>query len=65
MEDARWQLEISVAEAMAKLGAPGDEVWDILQTYLKDHRAYVRRYAERVLKEAGIVAASGTSRAGS
>jgi flavin-dependent dehydrogenase len=56
VEDARWQIEIAAAEAMGRLGAPADEVWSILRPHLDDHRAYVRRYAGRVLREAGIVA---------
>lgn len=56
LEDARWQLVIATAEAMGRLGAPPDEVRDILRPFLDDERAYVRRFAHRVLREAGIPA---------
>jgi len=56
LEDARWQLVIATAEAMGRLGAPPDEVRDILRPFLDDERAYVRRFAHRVLREAGISA---------
>ncbi len=54
VEDARWQLVVAAAEAMGRLGATANEVRHILQHYLVDERAYVRRYAARILREAGI-----------
>jgi hypothetical protein len=54
VEDARWQPVIAAAEAMGRLGAPADEVRDILRPFLDDEKAYVQRYAHRVLREAGI-----------
>ncbi len=54
IEDARWQLELATAEALGRLGAPASEVKDIVQPYLEEDRAYVRRYARRVLREAGV-----------
>jgi HEAT repeat protein len=54
VEDARWQLELAAAEALGRLGAPAGAVHAHLRPYLDDPRAYVRRYAERVLQEAGI-----------
>ena len=53
-EDARWQLELAAAEALARLGTPADEVETIVRFYLEDERAYVRRYADKVLQDAGI-----------
>jgi hypothetical protein len=53
-EDARWQLELAAAEALARLGAPVDEVHAVARPYIQDERAYVRRYASKVLDEAGI-----------
>jgi hypothetical protein len=54
VEDARWQLELAAAEALARLGVPPDEVHAIVQPHLSDHRAYVRRYADKVLQDAHI-----------
>jgi flavin-dependent dehydrogenase len=54
VEDARWQLELAAAEALGRLGAPAGAVRAHVQPYLDDDRAYVRRYAGRVLQEAGI-----------
>ena len=51
-EDARWQLELAAAEALARLDASLDDVRAIAKPYLQDDRAYVRRYANRVLEEA-------------
>lgn len=45
VEDARWQLELAAAEALARLGSPRP---DIAQRHLLDPRAYVRRYAALV-----------------
>ena len=55
IEDARWQLELAAAEALARLGAPDGEVQTVVRPYLEDERAYVRRYADKVLQDAGIV----------
>jgi hypothetical protein len=49
VEDAKWQLEIAVAEALSQLGAPQNEVRQIIEPYLNDQRAYVRRYAKKLL----------------
>lgn len=45
VEDARWQLELAAAESLARLGSPRMQ---IVQPYLDDPRAYVRRYARKV-----------------
>ena len=45
IEDARWQLELAAAEALANLGAPRPA---LIEPYRADNRAYVRRYAEKV-----------------
>jgi len=50
VDDARWQIELAVAETMLKLGAPHDEISQIIKPHLDDKRAYVRRYANK-LKE--------------
>ncbi|MBM3212315.1 FAD-dependent oxidoreductase, partial [Candidatus Poribacteria bacterium] len=50
VEDAKWQLELSTAEALMKLGAAKDDVQNIIEPYLKDNRAYVRRYASRLMQ---------------
>ncbi|HID06623.1 MAG TPA: hypothetical protein EYP10_05685 [Armatimonadetes bacterium] len=47
VEDARWQIELTVAEALALLGAPQPQ---IVEKYLNDQRAYVRQYAHRVME---------------
>lgn len=47
IEDARWQIDLAVAEALARLGRPMPE---IAERHLNDERAYVRRYAKRVLE---------------
>lgn len=52
VEDAKWQIELNVADALSKLGAPDDEVRQIIESYLNDSRAYVRRYANKVLHSA-------------
>lgn len=46
-EDATWQLRLAAAEALAKLGKPRP---DIVKPFLDDERAYVRRYAARVME---------------
>ena len=48
VEDAKWQIELAVAEALSKLGAPNEEVRHIIEPYLNDSRAYVRRYANKL-----------------
>ncbi|MBM3239804.1 FAD-dependent oxidoreductase [Candidatus Poribacteria bacterium] len=48
IEDAKWQIELTVAEALSQLGAPKDEVRKIIEPYLNDPRAYVRRYAKKL-----------------
>jgi hypothetical protein len=57
-EDVRWQLELVAAEALARLGVSLDEVRALAQPYLDQERAYVRRYANRVLEEAGVGSSS-------
>jgi hypothetical protein len=49
VEDARWQIDLSVAEALLKLGAPREEVRRIAEPHLMDDRAHVRRYANKLL----------------
>jgi hypothetical protein len=49
VEDAKWQIELAVAEALSKLGAPVEEVRQIIEPYLSDGRAHVRRYANKLL----------------
>jgi len=44
-ENARYELELAAAEALARLGAPRPE---IVERYLHDPRAYVRRFARKV-----------------
>ncbi len=46
-DDSRWQLDLAAAEALARIGQPAPEV---AEKYLTDERAYVRRYARRVLE---------------
>ncbi len=43
--DARWQLELTAAEALARIGVPRREV---VERYLDDERALVRRRARQV-----------------
>ncbi len=52
-EDARWQIDLAIAESLSELGAPKDEVRRIVEPYLKDPRAYVRRYAGKIYGRAG------------
>ncbi len=42
-DDARWQIDLAAARALGKLGKPRP---DIIDRYMKDERAYVRRCAE-------------------
>jgi len=44
-EDARWQLDLAAAEALARLGSPRP---DLIARHADDERAYVRRYARQV-----------------
>ncbi len=44
-EDARWQIDLAAAEALAKLGAPRP---DLIARHAADERAHVRRYARRL-----------------
>ncbi|MFP4058444.1 MAG: FAD-dependent oxidoreductase [Candidatus Brocadiia bacterium] len=45
-EDARWQVDLAAAEALARLGSPAPQV---ARRHADDERACVRRYARRVL----------------
>ena len=47
-EHARRQLDLAIAEAMTRLGAPRIEVNEVIEPYREDERAYVRRFAEKV-----------------
>ena len=49
VEEARWQIDLAVAEALSKLGGDGEEVRQIVEPYLSDDRAHVRRYARKLL----------------
>ncbi|MBM3211671.1 FAD-dependent oxidoreductase, partial [Candidatus Poribacteria bacterium] len=49
-EDAKWQIELAVAETLSKLGASKEEVQQIAEPYLSDERAHVRRYASKIMK---------------
>ena len=49
VEDAKWQIELAVAEALSKLGASSEEVRQIIEPHLNDPRAHVRRYARKLL----------------
>ena len=51
VENARWQIELAAAEALSKLGVSDQETDKIIQPYLSDDRAYVRRYANKLLRE--------------
>ena len=51
VENARWQIELAAAEALSKLGVSDEETREIIQPYLSDARAYVRRYANKLLRE--------------
>ncbi|MCS7252585.1 MAG: FAD-dependent oxidoreductase [Armatimonadota bacterium] len=53
VEDARWQIELATAEALAKLGKP---VPESAKRHIDDERAYVRRYARRILELSSKVA---------
>ncbi|MBN2581942.1 MAG: FAD-dependent oxidoreductase [Planctomycetes bacterium] len=45
-EEARWQLDLAVAEALSRMGRPDRS---LAEPYLDDERAYVRRRARTVL----------------
>ncbi|NCO37861.1 MAG: hypothetical protein COZ06_04060 [Armatimonadetes bacterium CG_4_10_14_3_um_filter_66_18] len=47
-ENCRWQLELTAAETLGRLGRNRLE---LAERYLDDERAYVRRYAKKVLRE--------------
>jgi len=49
VDDAKWQIELASAETLLSLGVPIDEVRQIVEPHLKDNRAYVRRYANKIL----------------
>lgn len=51
VEDARWQLDLAVAEALLKLGESTDKVKEIIDPYLRDQRSYVRRYANKLSEQ--------------
>ena len=48
VEDARWQIDLAAAEALARMGTARP---DLVEPYVEDERAYVRRYANRILEE--------------
>ena len=50
IEDAKWQIELAVAEALSKLDVSKDEVHKIVKPYLNNNRAHVRRYADKLMK---------------
>jgi hypothetical protein len=49
-EDARWQIDLAAAEALARLGSPRP---DLSERHANDERAYVRRYARRIAELPG------------
>jgi len=49
--DARWQVDLALAEALFRLGDDPPDL--LLRPHLEDDRAYVRRYAHRVATEIG------------
>ncbi|MFC1716132.1 FAD-dependent oxidoreductase [Candidatus Poribacteria bacterium] len=48
-EDAKWQIELAIAETLSKLGAPIEEVHQVIEPHLDDARAHVRRYAKKLM----------------
>ena len=50
VEDARWQIDLAAAEALARLGTPRP---DLAERHATDERILVRRYAERVAQMIG------------
>ena len=53
-DDWKWQIDLATAEALSKLGASDEETHKIIKPYLDDNRAYVRRYADRLLQSEAI-----------
>ncbi len=49
-DNARWQVDLSAAEALAKLGKPRP---DLIAKHKGDERAYVRNYAAKLERELG------------
>ena len=49
VEDAEWQIRLATAESLAKLGVQKEEIAEIVKPWLEDPRAYVRRYARKIL----------------
>ena len=47
VEDARWQIDLAAAEALARLGSPRPL---LAERHTHDERALVRRHAQRVLQ---------------
>ena len=52
IEDARYAIDLTAAEALARLGHPRG---DIVSRYLDDDRAYVRRFAAKIERQAAGV----------
>jgi len=50
-DDWKWQIDLATAETLSKLGAPDEETRQIIEPHLDDDRAYVRRYANKLLEE--------------
>ncbi len=44
-EDARWQIDLAIADVLADVG---EDVRAILDAYRNDERPYVKRYAEQI-----------------
>ncbi len=51
IEDARWQVELAVAETMIDLDALKEKILEIIESHISDERAYVRRYANKLLEQ--------------
>jgi len=49
VDDARWQIELAAAETLIKLGEPHGKIRRIIKPHLEDERAYVRRYANKLM----------------
>jgi HEAT repeat protein len=58
-EDARYELDLTAAEALARLGQAR---LDIVERYKEDPRAYVRRFAARVQAAARVAPAPGDAK---
>lgn len=54
IEDARWQLELAAADALARLGHVAGNTAAIVRPYVTDPRSYVRRYAAKIQREFGL-----------